>query len=84
MGMSVSMDGLRRNLSSDLARLKATVQDIVLGEFYDQKVLVEEVDKVISSVNLLNCCFIDSEPDFNEISDQCLQFLSQELENESE
>ena len=67
--MKFSMDGFRRNLSSDVRELRDIVKCIVAGEYYDEDDLISAMNEIIISSNVINCVS-DSDNDlFNDMSD---------------
>lgn len=67
--MKVSMDGLRRNISGDVERLRDITMDILQGEYWDEEDLADVVNDIITHSNVLNCIHNPDDPDFNDISD---------------
>lgn len=76
--LSVSMDGLRSNLTNDLRKLRDIVKSISDGENFDSRELVEYTDLVIQWSNSLNCIFIDSDENFNDISHKSVEPINQD------
>ncbi|MAK91101.1 MAG: hypothetical protein CMI13_07710 [Oleibacter sp.] len=65
--MKVSMNGLRQNLSEEIAWLRDQVQAVIRGEHYDEDDLRDAMNAVIQSSNVLNCVFNADDPDFSNI-----------------
>ena len=67
--MKVSMNGLRRNLSGDVNRLKDMVSSVLSGDAYDEEDLKEAMNEVITQSNVLNCVYHDGDDDFSDMGD---------------
>ena len=70
--VSVSMNGLRRNLSNDVEQLKETIEAVInSGQIYKEDLkedLVDKLNAVIQDSNILNCVFYESIPEFSDLS----------------
>ena len=62
--MKVSMNGLRRNLSSDVQALREQVEAVINGDWYDGEDLRDAMNDVIRDSNVLNCVYNKDNPDF--------------------
>jgi len=76
--MQVSMNGLRRNLSSDISELRELVLSVISGEHYDQEDLEEAMNNVIRDSNVLNCVFHNDDKDFTDMSDVEVEHIHNE------
>ena len=63
--MNVTMNGLRKNLTSATTRLKDTILDVESN----QDEVNFALNDVISLVNSLNCVFIEGDESFTDLSD---------------
>lgn len=73
--MQFSMDGFRESLSEDIKALRDIVSSIINEEHYDEDDLIEEMNKVITSSNVINCVFDDDNPSFNDISHIAIEHI---------
>lgn len=77
--MKVSMNGLRRNLSNNVANLAEIViclkEDLGSEDFNE---LCEAVNNVIQDSNVLNCVFEPDEPEFADLSHIGTEFIELE------
>lgn len=62
--MQVSMNGLRRNLSIDVMRLR----DIVVHVAANSDDLIEAMNDVIQNINVLNCVYNTNDDSFSDMS----------------
>lgn len=67
--MKFSMNGFRRQLSTDTEALRDIARDILNGNFYEKEDLVEAVNGIITHSNVINCLFSKDDPEFTEMSD---------------
>lgn len=68
--MKVSMNGLRKNLSKDVAALSDLICDLKedLGREQFEE-LADAMNNVIQDSNVLNCVFNSDDADFSDLSD---------------
>jgi acylphosphatase len=76
-GFTVSLDGLRRNLSGDVNDLRDIVEAVIAGEYYDKDDLIDAMNNVIQDSNVLNCVYDNDREDFNDMSDVRVEPLEQ-------
>jgi len=62
--ITVSVDGLRQNLSNAALELRNIVIDIIRGEEYDDDDLIDAMNDVITHSNVLNCIYIPGDENF--------------------
>lgn len=67
--MKISMNGFRRNLTSDLQELREVAASIINDEQYDKEDLVKTLNAVIQHSNILNCIYVTDDPDFSDMGD---------------
>ena len=67
--MKISMNGFRKNLSSEVDKLKRLVIDAANMQLHDKDELYNSMNQVICYVNTLNCIYDDKDPDFKDMSD---------------
>jgi hypothetical protein len=62
------MNGFRRNLSNDVEALREIVSSIVLDEDYEKRDLVDAMNEIIKSSNVINCVYSEDDPNFIDMS----------------
>lgn len=67
--MRFSMNGFRRQLSSDTKQLRDLVDSAAKGDYFDSEDLVEAMNDLITHSNVINCTFDKNNPDFSDLSD---------------
>lgn len=67
--MIFSMNGFRRQLSSDVDSLKKIVEEALTGQFYEDEDLVNAMNEVITHSNVVNCVYDIESPEFIDMSD---------------
>ena len=80
--MKVSMNGLRRQLSTATENLKALVVDAAEMTLRDKAELYEAMNEVIQISNVLNCVYEPGDPEFTDMSDLEVDHL--ELDGEGQ
>lgn len=87
--MNVSIDGLRLNMTSDVAKLKSTIEHLLadVGDYADSSAkqeLMDAFDQVAQDSNILNCVFDDNVAgDFNDLSDNRVNYFSEEVSDDA-
>lgn len=76
--MKVSMNGLRRNLSSDVQTLRDQVEAVLKGDWCDWDDLRDAMNDVIRTSNVLNCVYQKGDPDFTDMGDVEVDLLEEE------
>lgn len=76
--MKVSMNGLRRNLSSDVQALREQVEAVINGDWYDGEDLRDAMNDVIRDSNVLNCVYNKNDPDFIDMGEVEVKLLEEE------
>jgi hypothetical protein len=66
--MKFSMNGFRKQLSSDVTALRDIVRAVVDGDHYDKQDLIDAVNNIITHSNVVNCVYHKDDPDFSDIS----------------
>jgi hypothetical protein len=70
--MKVSVDGMRRNMTDDLTRLREAILSITDNLYQDDKQeIIDSFDQVACNQNSFNCLYDDENPLFNDLSDSC-------------
>lgn len=67
--MKFSMNGFRRQLSGDVQDLRDLIKAVIDDEWYDKDDLVDNINKIITASNVVNCVYQDGDKDFSDISD---------------
>ena len=62
--MKFSMNGFRRQLSTDTEALRDIARDVMNGERYDKEDFVEAINQLITHSNVLNCVYQQDDPEF--------------------
>lgn len=78
--LKFSFDGYRRNLMRDIEELKEQVRYVANGDNFDSDELVDKFDDVVQHVNILNCVYSNSLEEFSDLSDECVEFLGDEID----
>jgi len=76
--VKVSMNGLRRNLSSDVQALREQVEAVINGDWYDGEDLRDAMNDVIRDSNVLNCVYNKNDPDFIDMGEVEVKLLEEE------
>lgn len=76
--MNFSMNGFRRQLSSDTEHLRNIVNNIVNDQYYDKDDLIDTMNKLVTHSNVVNCVFHSGDPDFADLSDMEIEHIEQE------
>lgn len=76
--MKVSMNGLRRNLSSDVQTLRDQVEAVLKGDWCDWDDLRDAMNDVIRISNVLNCVYNKDDPDFSDMGEVEVELLEKE------
>ena len=66
--MKFSMNGFRRELSGEISDLRDMVRDVIKGEWYDKQDLADQLNKVITLSNVVNCVYNAEDPDFTDMN----------------
>lgn len=85
--MKVSMNGLRRNLMSDIEELKHIVERVISGDYhdtFDRANLINAMNSVICDANVLNCIFNANDEHFSDMSHVELELISEPSESDDE
>ncbi|KTG21983.1 hypothetical protein AUR67_00455 [Pseudoalteromonas sp. XI10] len=70
--MKVSVDGMRRNMTDDLTRLREAILSITDNLYQDDKQeIIDSFDQVACNQNSFNCMYDDENPSFNDLRDSC-------------
>lgn len=70
--MKVSVDGMRRNMTDDLTRLREAILSITDNLYQDDKQeIIDSFDQVACNQNSFNCMYDDENPLFNDLGDSC-------------
>lgn len=70
--MKVSVDGMRRNMTDDLTRLREAILSIIDYLYQDDKQeIIDSFDQVACNQNSFNCMYDDENPLFNDLGDSC-------------
>ncbi len=67
--VTVSMNGLRRNLSRDVETLRDLVSAVIEGNYFEREDLTNAMNDVIQDSNVLNCVFSNDDAQFTDMSD---------------
>lgn len=73
--MKFSMNGFRRQLSTDTEALRDIARDVMNGEMYDKEDFVEAINQLITHSNVLNCVSQQDDPEFVDMSDLEVEHL---------
>lgn len=74
------MNGFRKGLSEDVDELRQLVEKVVKGDFFDEEELVDAMNKVVTSSNVINCVFVEGDKNFTDLSDLEIEHI--EIEDE--
>jgi len=81
--MKISMDGLRKDLTGNLKRLRSVIESI--NDDYCDSIdtdtlegLMFEFDTVAQSSNILNCVYDDESENFSDLSDLYVDYLEED------
>jgi hypothetical protein len=67
--MKFSMDGFRKQLSGDVKELRDSIEKIINDEYYEKDDLVEDINRIITHSNVINCVYESENELFNDITD---------------
>lgn len=73
--MKFSMNGFRRQLSTDTEALRDIARDVMNGEWYDEEDFVKAINQLITHSNVLNCASQQDDPEFVDMSDLEVEHL---------
>lgn len=68
--MKFSMNGFRKQLSTDIEELKGTIESFLSDDYYLPDLredLINQFNQIATHSNVINCVFDDSNPDFQDI-----------------
>lgn len=79
--MRVSVDGMRRNMTADINRLREAITSVIDElDDYDKQKIIESFDQVACNQNSFNCMYDDEDEDCNDLGDQLKIELLDECE----
>lgn len=69
--MRVSVDGMRRNMTADINRLREAITSIIDElDADDKQEIIDSFDSVACNQNGFNCMYDDENDDFNDMGDK--------------
>lgn len=67
----VDADGMRRNMTDDINRLREAIASVIDKlDDYDKHEIIESFDQVACNQNSFNCVYDDENPLFNDMGEQ--------------
>ena len=73
--VTVSMNGLRSNLSQDVAELKELVQQVLNDDYVDKDDLTDAMNNIICASNGLNFISIEGDDSFVEMGETSVEVI---------
>ena len=78
--MKVSMNGLRRQMTADATKLRNTIECVVNGDYFEREELRGELNDLLCHINVLNCIYMNDDPDFSDMSDVEVEHIDEKAQ----